>query len=231
LWIRAGLSLRQHVHLLVLRQKLDLDALAHVLPRPFEQRLLQLGKSALGRTDEIRDGRIGRSHFGQHFLGRNASIHHPDALRFAVLGFDLLQGRTQRLTAGCIPWQHLIGKRKTIGRHDQCDHHLNAVASLVGAVPKAAFVILVLWRRRLKIGAGQVIEQHFKLGTEQILPALAQMIEQCLLVLQQFVEAAIERMYLHQPIISAQQVSHRALLEPQPVQAPLAAGIDQPVAY
>src|SRR5215471_11184414 len=84
---------------------------------------------------------------------------------------------------------------------------------------------------RAKIGAGQVIEQHFKLGTEQILPALAQMIEQCLLVLQQFVEAAIERMYLHQPIISAQQVSHRALLEPQPVQAPLAAGIDQPVAY
>jgi hypothetical protein len=32
---------------------------------------------------------------------------------------------------------------------------------------------------------------------------------------------------LHQRIIGAQQIRHRALLEPQPVQAPLAAGIDQ----
>jgi hypothetical protein len=57
------------------------------------------------------------------------------------------------------------------------------------------------------------------------------MTEQRRFVLQQFVEAAVEGMYLHQPIISAQQVTHRALLEPLPVQSPLAAGIDQPVAH
>jgi hypothetical protein len=57
------------------------------------------------------------------------------------------------------------------------------------------------------------------------------MIEQRRLMLQQLVEAAVEAILLHQRIISAQQIRHRALLEPQPVQAPLAAGIDQPVAH
>ncbi len=55
------------------------------------------------------------------------------------------------------------------------------------------------------------------------------MIEQRRLVLQKLVEAAVEGVLLHQRIIGAQQIAHRALLEPKPVQAPLAAGIDQPV--
>src|SRR5215475_4085939 len=57
------------------------------------------------------------------------------------------------------------------------------------------------------------------------------MIEQRRLVLQQFVEAPIEGMYLHQTIIGAQQITHRALLEPQPMQAPLAAGINQTITH
>jgi hypothetical protein len=40
------------------------------------------------------------------------------------------------------------------------------------------------------------------------------MIEQRRLVLQQFVKAAIEGMYLHQTIIGAQQITHRTPLEP-----------------
>ena len=95
----------------------------------------------------------------------------------------------------------------------------------------AALVVFVVRRCRLKIGAGQIIKQHFETGPEQILPALAQMIEQRRLVLQQLVEATVESILLHQRIIGAQQIRHRALLEPQPVQAPLAAGIYQPVAH
>ena len=57
------------------------------------------------------------------------------------------------------------------------------------------------------------------------------MIEQRCLVLQQLVEAAVEGVSLHQRIIRTQQIRHRTLLEPQPMQAPLAAGIDQPVAH
>jgi hypothetical protein len=55
--------------------------------------------------------------------------------------------------------------------------------------------------------------------------------EQRLLVWQQLVQAAVERVLLHQPIIRAQKICHGALLEPLPVQAPLAAGIDQPIAH
>src|SRR5215467_5521501 len=57
------------------------------------------------------------------------------------------------------------------------------------------------------------------------------MIEQRGLVLQQFVKTAVEAMYLHQTIIGAQQITQRALLEPQPMQAPLAAGIDETITH
>src|ERR1700691_3803720 len=51
------------------------------------------------------------------------------------------------------------------------------------------------------------------------------------LVRQQLIEAAIQRVLGDQPIILAQQIRHRALLEPLPMQAPLAAGVDQTIAH
>jgi hypothetical protein len=42
-----------------------------------------------------------------------------------------------------------------------------------------------------------------------------------------FVEAAVEGCYLHQPIIGVEQVTHRTLLEPLPVQTPLAAKVSK----
>ena len=83
------MALRQHVHLLFLRQELDIDTLPDSLPRQFEQRPLQFGKSALGRADEIRDGRIGLSHLGKDLVAWNAAIHDPDAIGLAILGLDL----------------------------------------------------------------------------------------------------------------------------------------------
>jgi len=225
------MALRQHVHLLLLRQELDIDTLAHRLPWQSEQGLLQFRQPALGRADEIGDGRIGLAHLGKHLLGRNAAIHDPDALRLAVLGLDLAQGVAQRRAVRRVPRQHFVSKRKAVGRHDQRDHHLGAVAALVAAVAVAPLVVFIVRLRGLKISAGQIIEQHFETGPEQVLPALAQMIEQRRLVLHKLVEAAVEGMYLHQPIIGAQQITHRALLEPLPVQSPLAAGIDQPVTH
>ena len=55
------------------------------------------------------------------------------------------------------------------------------------------------------------------------------MTEQLRLVRQQLVQAAVERILLDQRIILAEKIAHRALLEPQPVQPPLAAGINQPI--
>ena len=56
----------------------------------------------------------------------------------------------------------------------------------------APFGFLNLFRLTLEIRAGQVIKQHFKLCREQILPALPQMLEQFLFVLQQTIQAAVE---------------------------------------
>ena len=58
-----------------------------------------------------------------------------------------------------------------------------------------------------------------------------EMLEQRRLVRQQLVQAPVERILLHQRKIPAEQIPHRALLEPLPVQAPLAARIDQPITH
>src|SRR6187455_3445853 len=73
--------------------------------------------------------------------------------------------------------------------------------------------------------------QEWQLASlHQILPAPAQMREQRLLVGEDLVQAAVEPILPDQGVIGPEQVRHRALLEPLPVQPPLAARIDQPVA-
>ena len=201
------------------------------MPGEREQSFFQFGEPPLGRADQIGDRRIGRAHLGKHLLGRNAAIHHPDAVGLAVLGFDLAQDAAQRGLVGGVPRQHLVAERKTLGRHDQRNHHLHAVAALVAAVAVAALVGFVVRRRRLEIGARQVVQQHIEPRPEQVLPALTKMREQRLFVWQQLVQAPVERILLRQRKISAEQIGHRALLEPLPVQAPLAARIDQPITH
>ena len=205
--------------------------MAHRLPGLFEQSLFQLGEPPFRRSDQIEDRRIGLTHLAQHLLGRDAAIHHPDAFRLAVLRLDLLQKAAQRRLVGGVSRQDLIGERKAFRRHDQRNHHLHAVAALVAAVAVAALVGFVVRRRRLEIGAGQVVQQHIEPRPKQILPALAQMREQRPFVGQQLVQAAVECILLRQRKISAEQITHRASLEPLPVQAPFAAGIDQPIAH
>ena len=64
----------------------------------------------------------------------------------------------RRLIRGA--WQHFVGEREVVGRHDQRDHHLGAVAALVATVAVTAGVILVVRLRGLKIGAGQIIPSN-----------------------------------------------------------------------
>jgi len=171
------------------------------------------------------------THLGQHLLGGNAAIHDPDAVCLAVLGFDLAQHAAQRGAVGGVARQHLVGERKAFRRHDQRNHDLHAVTALVAAVAVAPLVRFIIRRRRLEIAARQIVEQYLEPRSEQVLPPLAQMREQRLFVRQQLVQAAVERILLHQPIVGSQQVPHRALLEPLPVQPPFAARIDQPIAH
>src|SRR6516162_11032137 len=57
------------------------------------------------------------------------------------------------------------------------------------------------------------------------------MTEERLLVRKEFIQAAVERIFLNQGIVLAEKIPHRALLKPQTMQPPLAARIDEPIAH
>ena len=85
------------------------------MPGQAQEFLLQLAEPPFGRADQVVNGRIALPHLGEDFLGGNAAIHHPDALGFAVLRFNLLQKLPQRGLIGGVARQHFVGQRKTLG--------------------------------------------------------------------------------------------------------------------
>jgi len=107
----------------------------------------------------------------------------------------------QRRAIGGVARQNLVGEREAFRRDDQGDDDLHTVVALVAAVAVAALVVLIIRRIGFEIRAGQIIQQHFKARSEQVLPALAQMTEQHSLMRQELVKAAVESILLHQPIV------------------------------
>src|SRR5271166_6052332 len=219
LLVDARPALGEHVKVVVLGQQLHLDARPHLVPGQADERLFQLAEASLGGSHQIGDGRIGLPHFGQHLFGGDAAVHHPDALGLAVLRLDLRKEGAQRRLVGGVAGENFVGERKSVGRHDQRDDHLHAVGALVAAVAVPALVAIVARRIGFEIRAGQVVEKDVEAGAEQILPTPTQMREQRRFVLDKLVEAAIERILLDQRNISAEQIAHGALLEPQPADA------------
>jgi hypothetical protein len=137
----------------------------------------------------------------------------------------------ERGRIGRVAREHLVAQRETLGRDDQRDDHLPAIAALVSAVAVLPQILIAALLVRLKVRAGQVIQQHVELRSEQLPPTSHQKLEQFVLVLEQPVQAAVQRVLLHQPEIRIQQIGHRAGVKPLPVQPPLRSRIDQPVRH
>src|ERR1700681_3340167 len=78
--------------------------------------------------------------------------------------------------------------------------------------------------------SGKIVEQHFEAGAEKILPALAQMTEELLLVLEHPIQTTIESVLFYKRVIFIQEISHRALLKPLPMQPPFAPWINESIA-
>jgi len=148
-------------------------------------------------------------------------------LRPAILLFDSVQKTRQRGQIRRIAFHYLIGQGKAFGRDDQSDDHLQAVRPTVPAVAPLGFRIQ--FRFTFHIGAGQVVEQQLELGSKQRLPALLQVPKQCLLVHQQPVQAAVEPVFAGHGKVCFQQLIHRTLVKPLPMQSPLTARVHQPV--
>ncbi len=209
-------------------QKLDADRFLGLAPGFASKILLKRRQPPLRRADEIAYRRRRGAHLRQRLLGWNAAIHHPDAVRLAVLRLDLGQKiRKGGLIAG-VSGQHFVGQRKTLRRHNQRNHHLNAVGPLVAAI--AILSLSFVRRIAFEISAGQIIEQHIEARIEQGFPAFREVGEQGLLVLQKLIQAAVELVALRQPGVLAQKIADGAPVPPLPMQPPLAARIDQPVA-
>ena len=96
-------------------------------------------------------------------------------------------------------------------------------------VTEAAGIRFVFRHVALEVGAGQVVEQHVELRAEQIAPAPEQMGEEFVLVCEQAVEAAIERVVLGNAFVHAEQIGQRGGGKPVPGQPPFTARGEPPV--
>ena len=117
-----------------------------------------------------------------------------------------LQQVAQRGLVGGVAGEHFISQRQTFGRDDQRHDHLHAVAALVATVTEAAGIGFICGHVAFKIGAGQIVKQHVELRAEEIAPAPTQMGEEFVLVCEQTVETAIERVVLRKAFVRAEQV-------------------------
>src|SRR6516225_6687935 len=108
-----------------------------------------------------------------------------------------------------------IAERKAVGGDDQRDDDLHTIIALVPVVAELALVFIAVRGIALEIGARQIIEQDIEFGPKQVLPALPQMTEERLLVRKEFIQAAVERIFLNQGIVLPEKIPHRALLKPQ----------------
>ena len=217
----------QNVEFPLLGEELDRDRRPHRLPGLRQERLFQPRQAALGGAHQVAHGRVTRAHGRQGRFGGDAAVHDPDPLGAAILLFDLFQEAGQRGLIGRVARHHLVGQREAVRGHDQRDHHLHAIRTLVPAVAEPA--LAVDGRVALKIGTGQVIQQDIEAGIEQRGPPRAQKREERAFVHHQLVQAAVQRVAGNDPI-GPQQVAQRALGIPVPVQPPVAPRIDEPVA-
>ena len=155
--------------------KLHLHRVAHLLPRQIEPFLLMLIDPPFGRAHQIERLPFRLAHLFENRFGRDAAIHHPYPPRFAVRRFDLLQKIAQRRAVRRVAVHHFIRQRKAVGRHHQRDHQLHAVRPPVPAVAALGFGILL--HLAFEVRAGQVVEQYFEIGGEQVGPLLLQINE------------------------------------------------------
>ncbi len=223
-------AFRQNIEFALVLIQLHVNRVAHFLPRQVEPFLLMLTDASFGRAHQIERLPLRLAHFLQNRFGWNAPIHYPYPARFAVSGLDLRQKIAQRGTVRRVAVQYFVGQRKTVGRNNQRDHQLQTIGSAVPAVAATGFGIL--FHLTLEISAGQIVEQNFEIGAEQVRPLLLQVNEQFLLMFEHAVQAAIQAVLLrHLKSAGFQQLVHSGIHEPLPMHTELAARIEQPICH
>ncbi len=134
----------------------------------------------------------------QRLFRGNAAVHDPDSIGFAVSGLDAFEQIGQRGAVRGVAGQHFVTQGKAFRGDDQADHDLPTVAALVAAVAVLTLVRCFPRSVGLEVSAGQIVQQHVERGAEQFTPTLLEKQHQGVLVRQQLVQAAIQRIFLGQ---------------------------------
>ena len=112
------------------------------------------------------------------------------------MGLDLSQEVSQgRLICG-VACENFVGEGEPLGRDDEGDDDLHAVAPLVARVTELAFVAFGEGRITFEVGAGEIVKQDFEFGVEEGFPPLGEMVEERGFVFEQLVVALVEAMDL-----------------------------------
>ena len=125
--------------------------------------------------------------------------------------------------------QHFGGEWKTLGRDDEGDDDLHAVAALVPAGAEAARAGGIDGRITFKIRAGQIVKKHPERRGEEVAPARGEVLEERRLVGHGRVVAFAEAMNLRARKISAEPVREGRVRKPMPVPPPRRTRINEPV--
>ena len=225
----AVLALGEDVGFAFLREKFDAHAGPRLLPVALGEGGFEGGEFAFGRADEAADGRGALAHLPEGFFGRDSAVHDPDAPGFAVLIFDFREEVFEGRFVGGVAGEDFVGERKTLGRDDEGDDDLHAVAAPVATIAKASDVGGIGGRIAFKIRAGEIVKEHLVFRIEEVAPARGEMVEERRFMRHDLVVAFVKAMDLRERKILPEQVRDGRVIKPMPMQPPLAARIDEPV--
>jgi hypothetical protein len=86
---------------------------------------------------------------------------------------------------------------------------------------------VALWERRIafKISARQIVEQHVKFYAKECRPSLVQKLKEVFFMSDQRVQTPIKSVFGRNGEVLCEQITHRRLLKPYSVKAPLTSRI------
>ena len=164
------------VEFFVLAEELHFDRALDLLPG----QILPLGAGGFDArprgADKVAHGRRAGAQFGQLLLGGDAAVHDPDAVGWAVQGFELGDEVFQRLLVLRVAGHDFVSQGQAFGCDHQGQHDLFAVAAMVAAVAIGGFGDV--FGGTLEVSAGEIVEEHFVLHVEETLPAPAQVLKE-----------------------------------------------------
>ena len=195
---RAGTAAAQHEALGAVTvgviDELGFNTILHVRPVFIIQKLgLEVTQLRLGCADYVECLAVAQEL--DITLADHATVHHPDALGLAKTVLHLRHYVLDRGDVGAVAGEHLVVERKALGRANQADADLLAVAARVAAVAPSRLV--VAQRLAFKIGTRHIVKEELEGNTEPVAVALHEMFAKPVLMRPNLVQRAVQTVVIY----------------------------------